>query len=424
MGINFPPSPVVGDLYPVPPVAGVPQYKWDGTVWVANVEQPLTYVKRTGDTMTGILALSGDPVAALDAVPKQWAAPFDAMAYSGMQINGSMEVSQELGETGTTVPGKYFCDGWGMTRNGTMVTIASTTTAAFGVFSGLPSVALCQATTAQASLGAGDFSFIFQPIEGYRMSRLGWGAAGAKPITIAFWSMHDPAGQYSVTVRNGTSNRHYATSYTHAVANVPQYNVITIPGDTAGTWTISNTVGMTILFAQACGSTYIAPTANAWIAGGPYFAVSGQVNGVAAVNKLLRITGVVVLPGIYAPSAAQSPLIMRPYGQELVMCQRYLYSWKGGGTGFANGTTIVQLSQLHPVAMRTNPAMVGVAGVLATIDTTTASNINPSSNSISLLSVTPQALEFRINNYVGLSTGQVCAVQPQAGIIANVDARL
>ena len=72
MGINFPASPVVGDLHPVPPQEGVPQYKWDGTVWVANVEQPLTYVKRTGDTMTGILALVGDPVAALDAAPKQY----------------------------------------------------------------------------------------------------------------------------------------------------------------------------------------------------------------------------------------------------------------------------------------------------------------------------------------------------------------
>lgn len=36
MGINFPNSPAVGDLYPTPAVAGVPTYRWDGTAWVAG----------------------------------------------------------------------------------------------------------------------------------------------------------------------------------------------------------------------------------------------------------------------------------------------------------------------------------------------------------------------------------------------------
>ena len=40
-------------------------------------------------------------------------------------------------------------------------------------------------------------------------------------------------------------------------------------------------------------------------------------------SDIFRITGVVVLPGIEAPSAARSPLIMRPYDQELLTCQRY-----------------------------------------------------------------------------------------------------
>jgi hypothetical protein len=33
MGINFPNAPAVGDLWPSPPVAGVPVYKWDGAKW-------------------------------------------------------------------------------------------------------------------------------------------------------------------------------------------------------------------------------------------------------------------------------------------------------------------------------------------------------------------------------------------------------
>jgi hypothetical protein len=32
--LDFPPNPLVGDIYPVPPVPGVPQYTWNGYAWV------------------------------------------------------------------------------------------------------------------------------------------------------------------------------------------------------------------------------------------------------------------------------------------------------------------------------------------------------------------------------------------------------
>ena len=54
-----------------------------------------------------------------------YAAPFDAMAYSGMQINGSMEVSQELGTSGTSTNGAFPADGWRLFKNGTMVPFAA-----------------------------------------------------------------------------------------------------------------------------------------------------------------------------------------------------------------------------------------------------------------------------------------------------------
>src|SRR4051812_452923 len=34
MGVNFPSGPTVGQLYPDPAVAGLPQYVWDGVAWV------------------------------------------------------------------------------------------------------------------------------------------------------------------------------------------------------------------------------------------------------------------------------------------------------------------------------------------------------------------------------------------------------
>jgi len=61
MGINFPASPAVGTLHPDPAQAGIPQYRWDGTVWTAAAAAGASteYVKKAGDSMTGALTLKG-----------------------------------------------------------------------------------------------------------------------------------------------------------------------------------------------------------------------------------------------------------------------------------------------------------------------------------------------------------------------------
>jgi hypothetical protein len=259
------------------------------------------------------------PFAQQQARQNIYAAPFDAMAYSGLQINGAMDVSQEKGTNGTTVSNTWACDGWRLYFAGAMAVTAAQTSA---IVSGFPASLGITVQTAQASLGAADVTQIYQAIEGYRIARLAWGTANAQPLTLGFWSAHHRPGLHSGTVVNGANNRSYAFTYTQAVADVPQYNVVTIPGDTTGVWKSDNTAGMNVVFAVACGSTGIAPSANTWLAGS-YNAAPGQVNGVATTSDAFRLTGVTVLPGNEAPSAARSPFVMRSYDQELLTCQRY-----------------------------------------------------------------------------------------------------
>jgi hypothetical protein len=265
------------------------------------------------------------------------AAPFDALAYNGMQINGSMEVSQERGTTAFAGPVGYVCDGWQFSKVGT-ASVSVGTNPVPGWFTGLLNFVYCTVGTG-ASLAAGDIFCFLQNIEGYRISRLAWGTANAQPITIAFWTSHHRTGVYSGVVRNGAGNRCYAFTYTHNTADVAQYNVVTIPGDTAGTWAADNTLGMVITFAIAApvGGTYTAPTLNSWLAGN-YFAGIGQINAVAATSDAFRITGVVVLPGVEAPSAARSPYIMRPFDQEITTCRRYYF--KSYPYGILPGTVL------------------------------------------------------------------------------------
>jgi hypothetical protein len=249
-----------------------------------------------------------------------FAAPFDAMAYNGLQINGSFDVNQEL--NGAAITGAaYACDGWFYTFTGSAVCSASA--AAISIFPGLPNCLNVQVTTGQASIGAGDYFVVLQRIEGVRIARLAWGTASAQSLTIGFWTAHHRTGVYSVSVQNSAADRSCVFTYTQTAADTPQYNVITVPGPTSGTFNAGTSIGIVLRFVLACGSTYTAPGAGVWQVGANYIAAPGQINGVAATSDTFRLSGVVVLPGNEAPSAARAPYIMRLYDQELGVCQRY-----------------------------------------------------------------------------------------------------
>ena len=167
---------------------------------------------------------------------------------------------------------------------------------------------------------------------------------------------------------NNAATRSYAFTYTQNVADIYQYNTVTIPGCVDGVWEKANLVGMNVIFSLGCGTTYTAPTANIWL-NVQYSAGPGQINAVAATSDTFRITGVIVLPGTEAPSAARSPLIMRPYPQELDICKRY---WRliTPDTRFdaRNASSILEWSYPLSPEMRVSPTVttfaVGTAGNL------------------------------------------------------------
>jgi hypothetical protein len=279
------------------------------------IDGPL-YISRS----TGSVSVLTDPTIPLGVATKQYvdARAGDAMAYSGMQINGNFDVSQEFGTTNRTGVG-YFCDGWTVNYAGGMVI-----TSGVGA-TGDPRKqyqAYAFATTALPSLGTNGYTAIAHYIEGYRAARLAWGTAAAIPVTVCFWSNHSRAGLYTGAIRNAAADRSCVFSYTQAAASVPQWNTVTIPGCTDGVWNYANGIGLALFFTQAAGTAFNAPLANTWY-NASYFSLAGQVNNVQAVNDTCRLMSVIVLPGTQAPTAAQSPLLMRPYEQELLTCQRY-----------------------------------------------------------------------------------------------------
>lgn len=177
-----------------------------------------------------------------------------------------------------------------------------------------------KSTTAMATLGSGDAAYILHRIEGYRFNKVGWGTPAPMPITIGFWISTTQSGTFTVAVTNFSSNRSYVAEVT-SVAGAWQYKTVTIPGDATGSWPIANTTGLGLYFVFACGTGLQIP-ANTWTAGFK-LGTAASTNFFRATNDQVFLTGVVVLPGTEAPSAARSALIMRPYDQELVTCKRY-----------------------------------------------------------------------------------------------------
>jgi hypothetical protein len=77
MAMNFPNSPNVGDKYPTSPVAGQPQYTWNGTLWTTHGVAPpgpgkVPVWTDGSNPMTAALTLSGDPVNPTDAADKHY----------------------------------------------------------------------------------------------------------------------------------------------------------------------------------------------------------------------------------------------------------------------------------------------------------------------------------------------------------------
>ena len=310
----------------------------DTVIAGSNGASPVNFSAGTKDITNDIPAerqFIVDAAMSLTATQQQtarsniYAAPFDALAYNGMQINGGVSVSQELGTTGATLTNntaKYTADMWEALYNHgaatAVVTSGQIAAASFGaVLSGFTHGHRIKATTAISSIANGDIGVHRCKIEGWRTARLGWGASGAQSISIAlrFYAMR--TGTQMLRVSNNAGNRFYHTDF----SVVAGWNFITktIPGDTSGTWIKDSTgVGLIVGIYGAGKDSTAAPAG--WGATG-YLATSGSngVNQYSSNNDETVVTGLVILPGTELLSSDRLPLTMRPFPHELELAKRY-----------------------------------------------------------------------------------------------------
>ena len=295
-------------------------------------------------------------------------------------INGDMRIDQRNAGAAVNAigSGAFVTDRWAYFTNATAGAFnaeqnlnSATPPAGFTNYLGFQVASTQTPTTTNAY-------FFGHKIEGFNVADLGWGAAGAKTITISFWVRSSVTGTHSGNVQNVSNARSYVFSYTISSANTWEQKSVTIAGDTSGTWPTDNTAGLILFFNLGCG-TGIQTTAGSWNAA-QYIGVTGGVSVVSNASATFYITGVQLEVGSVA-----TPFERRDYGRELIMCQRYYYKVSGDtkwfGIGYVIDSTRAQGITSFPVTMRTAPSAVeqtGTAanyGVLTGTTSTTCSSV-------------------------------------------------
>ena len=290
----------------------------DGTSWLDAI---------TIDKSTAKLTLGAGFTDQAATRAQLAAAPFDALAFNGMQVNGSADVAQEFGTSGATLASgtaKYIADcieAQYVHGAGTAV-VTSAQVAAASFPSALPGYSFghqLKATTALSSPANGDYALHRWRIEGYRVARLGWGASGVQPLAYAFQFYSTAAGTAFVKFSNSDKSRNYYKELT--VASGWNFFSGTIAGDTSGTWDKANGNGLIVeVFSAGKAASPVAP--GSWT-GTNTTQTTGSTNLLASNNNLTIMTGLIVLPGVELPASDRAPLIMRPYAEELALAQRF-----------------------------------------------------------------------------------------------------
>lgn len=185
-----------------------------------------------------------------------------------------------------------------------------------------------------ATVAAGDYLFIRQPIEANELTNLALGTGSAQQACVSFW-VKSSIGSYTLSsvLQNYAGTRSYPVNFTVASANIwtPFSACFTL--DTSGTWVTSGTAGGAYLIVAAAAGSTFQGTVNAWASSNLYGA-SANTNSILSTNgATFQLTG---LKFEAAPGA--TPYIRRPFAEELLRSERYYRKSYDIGTAIGAAT--------------------------------------------------------------------------------------
>jgi len=284
-------------------------------------------------------------------------------------INGSQIISQRAtSATGKTTTGFYCTDRFRFLNNniGTF-TLAQSTDAPTGFAKSLR----LDCTTADTSIGAGDFLGVDQGIEGFNVQQLDYGLSSAKSITISFYVKSTTTGTYTFEIYMNEGEYFNSKTYTISAANTWERKTITFSGNTSNAIADDSTRGLTCNFWLSNGSNFEggAFSDGTWHNTANRRVHSSQVNIASSTDNDWSITGIQAEVGSVATDFEH-----KSFTEELALCQRYFEKSydhstvagtatssgslnNGGLTGMNNASHATRASIRYKVTKRANPTV-------------------------------------------------------------------
>lgn len=288
------------------------------------------------------------------------------LAGANMLVNGFHAVSQENGATARTVANAvYGTDQHQILQAGSW---AGTVQQVQSPFPSQPDIAnglKLAITTAEATLAAGDYIAVQQPLEGTNLARLLYGTANARAVTLVFMLRPSIAltGYLSLGVANSAVSaiiRSYAVRFT-APANTDTFVAMTIPGDVVQSLNVTSIQSLAVRWCFGAGTTFQV-SAGSWQSGN-FLAGADVTNLAATVGNNVIISGAVMVPGRVTITQDQLPLLQRRYDDELRLCQRYFCRQYGSVQAYASSANVYLDTPIYlPVSMRVVPSTSFISG--------------------------------------------------------------
>jgi hypothetical protein len=330
-------------------------------------------------------------------------------------INGAMMVSQR-GVNATILSGfdsttsSYIADRFVASGSGTPQNRADLKQFSTGGPPGFPNFIRYDVTTAEAAVGALEYTAIQHRIEGNNVKHLKFGTASAVSLTLSFWMRSPKNGTHCVALQTNSGGLVQNQEFTVAVADTWEEHAVTFTPETSGGISETTTEGLRLIFPIICGSSYQG-AAGTW-SGSFFAATSNQQNLADNTANNIDITGVQLEVGSVATDFEHED-----YGTTLAKCQRYF--WRQTATG-DDGVCMARVSTttgaagiiFHPVVMRTTP----------TLDVSNVADLqlNHAATSTATTNITagnPTIFSSRLNFIVasGLTVGNDCDVRFDGG---------
>ena len=278
-------------------------------------------------------------------------------------INGAMQVCQRGNQTGISSGGSNFAlDRWTLAlSNAGTWSMSQSTESPDGFGNSLK----LDCTTADASLGSGDYIFLRQKLEGQDCQAFAKGTSAAKQFAVSFYVKTNKSGLYTVEVMDNDNNRIATKTITVSDANWNRYTLI-FPADTTGVLGNDNGNSLTFDIWLGAGSGYTSGTFNTstWAAkSNANRASSSNVNLADSTSNEFYLTGVQLEVGSVATDFEH-----RSFNDEYLKCCRYYQSTTTVPSGSVHnamagsskgGSTVIQCANAgFKTLMRTNPTTI------------------------------------------------------------------